>query len=769
MNCLRRIKGLFALLVLSFGSAATPADSTHVLIVDLYVNHQRMGETFVLQDESGRFYVDESALLHWEISRPWPEPQQFSGVSYYGVHEFAGATAQLISRTMELRIFMPASLMPLRRMSMQNVDVDAQVEGYGAFMDYDLNWLNQGSISETSSYGLFRPVVFGPFGNISANVAYRDLSSSADARRLSVLELTYTRDDPERMRSLRVGDVYTTAPEMGRSLRIGGVQLATNFATRPTLITYPLPDFYGETAVPSALDIYINGRLSRSENVQPGSFVLDNVPVMNGAGQMQVVATDALGRQQVFTQDFYLSTELLMQGLSDYSFTLGALRENFGLGNFRYGKLAGSATWRHGLSDNLTVEGHGEFTEGLAMIGSAMQYGIKAGGTVSTGLGLSDSDAGTGVRLQLGFRRLTGSMHYNIGVSGSTEDFSLVGSQQSQPKLQVVSSIGKNFYENGSLQLSVVHQGFYEKPERTIWSVDYSKRIFGSLSMSSYISYLDAQERDLSAGFRFFVSFGNNKSASANISTSRNGTGANAMIQRSMPMTSGYGYHLGIGKSDNSFVEAGGVAQNEYGVYSVDVRSNEYSGTAWQVGTRGSIAYMAGMTRASRQVEDAFAVVSVGSLEGVRVYSENIEIGRTNESGKVFVPGLRPYLSNRLRIEVDDIPLNARIGETSVDTAPFYKSGVVVNFDVQVTTNVVFRAVLPDGTPLPEGAVAIIYHTGEKFPVGMDGKLFLQGIDRSSEIEIRWSGSVCDIDVPYPSGSAVIAKLGDIVCEPRKD
>ena len=85
---------------------------------------------------------------------------------------------------------------------------------------------------------------------------------------------------------------------------MGGILFATNFSTQPTFITYPLPSFYGETAVPSALDIYVNGRLKQSRNVEPGRYVLEEVPVITGAGQLQVVARDALGRQQVFTQDF---------------------------------------------------------------------------------------------------------------------------------------------------------------------------------------------------------------------------------------------------------------------------------------------------------------------------------------------------------------------------------------------------------------------------------------------------------------------------------
>jgi outer membrane usher protein len=159
--------------------------------------------------------------------------------------------------------------------------------------------------------------------------------------------------------------------------------------------------------------------------------------------------------------------------------------------------------------------------------------------------------------------------------------------------------------------------------------------------------------------------------------------------------------------------------------------------------------------------------VKVGDFEGVRVYSENQEIGRTNRNGQIFVPGLRPYLRNQLRIELEDLPLNAKVGSISRETAPYYRSGVIVNFDVSVSNNVVFRAIQSDGTPVPEGAAVRIGNSMEAFPVGINGKVFLQGIDRSSEITIRWNNRACDIEVPPLGGNAIIEKLGDLPCDPK--
>ena len=774
MSCRSRHKGVIALLFLLYSFAVQAVDTSNVLIVDLYLNHEHMGDTFVLQGTDGDFLVAEEILLHWQISKPWPAPQTFGGENYYSISQFSGAKASFVLRSMELHVSMPPSLMPVRSVDMNKRGIRARADDYGAYMDYDLSWLSHEATGAKTAYGLFRPVAFGAFGNLSANLAWRDYSGGnvvADEFSqggLNVLELTYTRDDPSKMRSLRIGDVFTYPGSHGHSLRMGGIQFATNFATQPTFITYPLPSFYGETAVPSALDIYVNGRLKQTRDVEPGRYILEDVPVITGAGQLQVVARDMLGRQQVFTQDFYLSTELLKEGLSDYSFNLGALRENYALENFDYGDLAGTATWRYGLRENLTVEGHGEFSDGIAMLGGAAQYAIESGGIVKAGLGVSTGNTGSGVNWQLGFRQLSSQLSYNLEVSGTTKHFELVGQYASLPKLQLMASGGRSFYDYGGLGISVIHQSFHDKPARTIVSVNHSKSFRNLLSMTTYLSFVEAESSDFSAGIRVSMPFGDKHSVSGGLSGNRSGGRVDAEISRNLPVGTGYGYHLAASAADNSYIDAGVIAQNELGRYSLDVRASGDSGSIWQAGTSGSIAYLSGMTKATRQIRDAFAVVNVGDFEGVRIYSENQEIGQTNKNGQLFVPGLRPYHKNQLRIEIDDLPLNARIGQTRSETAPYYRSGVIINFDVSASNNVMLRAVLPDNSPLPEGAVAKIENAAEEFPIGLDGRVYLQGIDRSSRIEIRWNGRICDLDVPYPDSNAMITRLGDIVCQPRK-
>jgi outer membrane usher protein len=389
MSCRAQIRRAVALLVLcglAAGALAAP-ETPELLIADVYLNGQPRGELFVLRDSDGRFLVNEQFLVDSEVVHPWPEAREFQGQRYYRIDELADASADFDARLLALRVELPAKLLPLRSVGLERDYARPQVEDTGAYLDYDVNWISQSRTGQKTIYSLLQPVIFGEFGNIAADLSYRDYSGgnvfgdNDETSGLKVLSLVYTRDDPARMSTLKVGDIVTRPGLHGYAVRMAGVQLATNFDTRPKFIRYPLPSFYGETAVPSVLDVYINGQLRRSEQVEAGRFLLEDIPAINGAGQMQIVTRDAVGRQQVYAEDFYLATDLLREGLSDYSLNVGVLRERFALDNFEYGEFAASATWRYGLRNDLTVAGHGEYSDRTAMIGGGVQHRLDAGGT----------------------------------------------------------------------------------------------------------------------------------------------------------------------------------------------------------------------------------------------------------------------------------------------------------------------------------------------------------------------------------------------------
>lgn len=110
------------------------------------------------------------------------------------------------------------------------------------------------------------------------------------------LDTNWTESFPDSLLTLKFGDTLTGALSWTRSTRIAGVQLGTNFALQPYLVTTPLPSFFGSATLPSAIQLYINGVRQYSGNVPAGPFQLNTIPTISGAGNAQVVMVNALGQ-----------------------------------------------------------------------------------------------------------------------------------------------------------------------------------------------------------------------------------------------------------------------------------------------------------------------------------------------------------------------------------------------------------------------------------------------------------------------------------------
>ncbi len=63
--------------------------------------------------------------------------------------------------------------------------------------------------------------------------------------------------------------------------------------------------FKGQVALPSQVDLIINGIKQFSENIVPGQFDIQSVPSITGAGNAQMVITDINGQQQVLIFPLY--------------------------------------------------------------------------------------------------------------------------------------------------------------------------------------------------------------------------------------------------------------------------------------------------------------------------------------------------------------------------------------------------------------------------------------------------------------------------------
>ena len=174
---------------------------------------------------------------------------------------------------------------------------DAPVEsGLGAVLNYDIVGAHASGRSRVDT--LFDARLFSPWGVASTQAIARAGAGSNAAIRL---DSTYTRSDPESIQRIRVGDVISSGLAWTRPVRLGGGQVARDFGLRPDLVTFPVPSIAGQVAVPSSVDVLINGTQLLSAQAEPGPFEVRQLPMVNGVNDVALVINNALGQQ--VTQD----------------------------------------------------------------------------------------------------------------------------------------------------------------------------------------------------------------------------------------------------------------------------------------------------------------------------------------------------------------------------------------------------------------------------------------------------------------------------------
>ncbi|MET0327428.1 MAG: fimbria/pilus outer membrane usher protein, partial [Luteimonas sp.] len=241
----------------------------------------------------------------------------------------------------------------------------------GLLLNYDIYAAHGGGLSNVSGLAEWRAFSDG-LGVLSTTSLTRRYQTPGDGWQGDTVRLDtqWRLSFPDRAQSLTVGDTFTGYVSWSRATRIGGIAYGTDFALQPYRVTTPLPQFFGQAAAPSSVELYIDGIRQYNGKVPAGPFQLTAVPGIDQAGQAQVVLTDALGRSSTVTFPFYAARQLLRAGLDDWSVELGTVREAYGIDSFSYGDApVGSGTWRRGVSDRLTLETHAEAGDGRGTAG----------------------------------------------------------------------------------------------------------------------------------------------------------------------------------------------------------------------------------------------------------------------------------------------------------------------------------------------------------------------------------------------------------------
>lgn len=736
--------------------------SAHSLLLEIYVNGQVTDQTSVIKQQAdGRLLMSLKDLLNLRFLPPPSNALKKDEPDW--VYLDALGLARVNSNTQTLWLDVLPDKFRQTELSADRAQAPTpKMPKPGAYLNYDI--YAQGY--QGSGHHVASRVEIGAFAEgwvaITRLVA-PDIANSADVVRL---DSTLTLDRPTHMDSVRVGDIVSGSGVWGRSAYMGGIQWASNFATRPEFITFPLPSFSGMAVLPSTADVFVNNVRAYHGDMPAGPFSLNTLPVITGQGEMQLVVRDVLGREQVIMQPYYASRELLKAGLHSFSYELGLQRHNLGKASNDYGGMYLSGTHRYGFTPNFTGEIHTELTPDVQTVGVAGATLISKLGVIDGAVAISQSDRGNGGLFSLGFDRRTRGISFGVTNDMHTSGFRYASQFYGMhiPKRQTRAYLGWSDADLGSFSFGYFDRDNRSQTDLRMVTANYNRNLWQGwfLNLNGIKGLNGAQ--DYAVGVSLTHAFGERTSGGIRANFRNDQDSLLFQAQKSLPPGNGWGYRLLAGMEKNERIEAGLDWQNDYGTYRVEAgRNREIDG--YRASASGSLALLGGHAFLARHLGNSFAVVQVPGFADVQVYQENQPVARTDKSGVALVPRLRPYQRNRISIEQSDLPLDAQIDSLELSAVPYAHSGYGLAFPIRRAKAARLRMILKDGTPLPLGTVLRLNDEKVSFPMGLNGRTYLTGLEKHNHLRARLpDGRSCEVSLDVLFGNEPLLDIGTIYC-----
>jgi len=585
----------------------------------------------------------------------------------------------------------------------------------------------------------------------------KDIGTSGITR----LNTAVTYFDQGKMIRATAGDFVSVTPTLGRAVRMAGVQLTTDFALRPDLVTFPLPDFTGSVAVPSGLDLIINDKRFRSADVDRGEFTLKNIPIPVGRNEIGVVVKDSLGRERLETVQYYSARSLLARGLSKSAINVGAIRRNFGRKSNDYGEWAISAFHRRGLTNGFTGEFSGEASPGFFNGGAGASFALGKAGLFSAGVNVSRSRFGVGQErsgrsIAVSYESVGRDVSVRFGavrVSDGYDDLASAAGD-SPPKSLLSASLNFDLRSLGNFSVTALRQEPQKRridlgePKRAdVVTASYRKSFGNGLNLFADLSHRYNGQKSTSVLFGISMSFGGRGNAQASVVRQRGKYEVQGGLYRPDRLPGDWGYALQAGTGQIDRVDATVSHRASWG--RVEARGEVVDGrAAGRLSARGSLLIADGDLFAAENLSGGFALIRSNKVAGVAVERENRSIGKTNGKGKLLLTGIAPFIPTKVGLNPDTLPpeLLARKLSDMIVVGP--RSGTVIDLEIGEYAPQLLQVSQMNGKLIEPGTVAKAMPSGSEYIVGFDGILEIDRQLGDTELQVkRGVNETCFFDI----------------------
>ena len=722
--------------------------------------HEMRGDTIVTVRD-GRTLIPAEDMKRWRLLFNG-QPVQIDGQAFAPLNAVPGLTFRIDKGSQQLQIDVPVESFESSLISGAPALLPPSEAAQTAFLNYDLSVQHAGR--STVGGAFFEAGLSGRLGLVENSFTIGNNAQGHDIVRLDTFAI---HDDPSGLTRLTLGDTLTHISTWEQPVRFGGVKWGTDFSLQPGFLAFPTPTFGGQAQLPSNVQLYVNNVLNYQGQVQQGPFTLNRLPVVSGAGDVAVVVKDALGVEHRILSTYYVSTNLLRQGLSDFSVEAGAERHNYGRQSFDYGPPFVAGSYRYGLTSTVTVETRGEASTRTqdaggavaAVIGKAGEIGLAGSASTTRGLG-------SGYLYRVFASRV--SQHWSLTASYEhrSPDYLQLGLDPllERPRETLQVSGGLNGWRLGSLSANISYLRLSDGTRTRVWSTTYGRQLGKLGYFNAFVLRSDSNggHPDTTVGASLSIAFGTRGTAFAQIDNNNR----RLESQLNLPDDKGWGYRLVASQGQNSQQQA----ELNYRGRAIDLSGSieRFDGhTDERFLASGSFILSGASVLPARRLDSSFAIVDVGNGEkGVRVYQENRLVGATNGSGIAVVTNLRPYEANRISVSPNDLRLQSVIANDNLVVVPRYLSGVKANFQVTNGQAGTLIVRLPNGDPLEPGT-AVTIGTGT-FYTGFDGEVFVDDIKEGKVMVAKRTAGTCSVVLPAVAKDVELPRIGPLTCKPAE-
>ena len=788
-----RSTGLFLLLLILMPILAAAAEKVNKLdsdgAPDASIDEPLLLEVQINGHSIGK--IGEFTLRHGELMA---RPDEFRDLGFrvpnsralelglIPLSDLQGLTWRIDSKTQELRITAAdSSLLPtLLQADQRERPLGRRVieSGTGITLNYDT--VGTSGRGQTGANGSLDLRAFSPWGVLSSGwLAYAGATPSGSGKNTAIrLDSTYQFSDVNTLRRYSLGDFINSGLAWTRPIHLAGAQIRSDFSMRPDLVTFPLPSVKGSVAVPSTLNILADGNMVISSQINAGPFEIPQLPVVTGAGTITMTVTNALGQQVKVTQAFYASSQLLAPGLRTFAVQAGLVRRNWGSISNDYGKVAGTAIYRRGLTTKLTVEGSVEGTAGAIMAGVGGLAQVGNLGVLNFSLAASNGSDQPGAQFSAGAQRIGRVFSLGVSATVASRNYLDVAAKNGAPipRKQLSANGGLSLRRFGSVGVAYagLDQDGSPAPAATeiapaqhahIFSASYSIQVH---HMSIYLNdFKDLARTGSRNGLQVGLTIPFGKRTSMGVSGTSDGSGQ-VQVQRSAALIGEWGYQAYVSAPSIPHEFAQVQYKSPSALLTAGVDHSE-GGTTLRLETQGALSVVDRGLFPSNTVYDSFAIVDTNGMPNVHVLQENRDVGRSNASGRLLVPDMRSFDLNRITIEPTDIPPDATVDSTTREVRPQDRSGVVLRFPVRVSHGALLKLVDEAGVALPVGSTARLRASGAMVPVGYDGDAYIQDLNSHNEVDVEQpDGRRCSAAFDYQPAPGEIPTIGPLPCQEKR-